>query len=89
MSKAEFPRQDFFLTLPGQLSNSPTFPGARFTKYRTTILDYLMIMPVTIDRRWTSNLPDISRKTTKGMIYVQNRKIVEDSARKLPYDIFP
>jgi len=45
---------------------------------------------VTIDLRWTSNLPNTLRRmqgTDLGTIYLQNRKIVRHSARILAYHI--
>jgi len=66
-------------------------PGARFTKYVTTILR----LPydnakVTIDLQRTSNLqkhPTKGARFLLGTIHLQTCKIVLDSVRKLAYDI--
>jgi len=66
-------------------------PGARFTKYLTTILrlsyDNVKVM---IDLRRMSNLQKHPTKGARfflGTIHLQTYKIVRDSVRKLAYDI--
>jgi len=66
-------------------------PGARFTKYLTTILRLSYDnAKVAIDLRRTTNLPNRLTNVERlflGMIHLQNCKIVRDSVRKLAYDI--
>ena len=63
--------------------------GARFTKYRMTILRLITITP---KLRSTYGRPICQtsyeeRTAFLGMIYMQNLKIVGDSVRMLAYDI--
>jgi len=67
------------------------WPGARFTKYLTTILRLSYDnTKVTIDFRRTSYLqkhPTKGARFLLGTIHLQTCKIVLDSVRKLAYDI--
>jgi len=66
-------------------------PGARFTKYLTTVLRLSYDnAKVTINLRRTSNLSKhltMNRKLLIGNIRMQNRNIVGDSVREFAYDI--
>jgi len=82
------------LRSPGSISGPecwPRSPGARFTKYLTTILRLSYDnVKVTIDLRRMSNLQKHPTKGARfflGTIHLQTYKIVRDSVRKLAYDI--
>ena len=66
-------------------------PGARFTKYLTTIIRLSYDnAKVTIDLRRTSNLQKHATQDARlflGTIHLQTCKIVLDSVRKLTYNI--
>jgi len=76
---------------PITTSGTSERPGARFTKYLTTILRLSYDnAKVTIDLRWTSNLQNILTKGARlflGTIHLQSCKIVRDSVHKLAYHV--